>query len=182
MPAMRDRPPRQPHQTGRCPWCNAEVPDIEGPVHPYMTSSAGCWATFGEVLEREYSDPAYARFHRLTVDAYAVQHPGSGSPQPPPAAVRSVCLHLISLCAVLEHQVSPAAATRMLSRSSRQREAFTWLEPPASTGRVTVRDVHDAASAQEHEQRVMSWAESAWQAWERHHPTVQNWVAALLRS
>ncbi|MFC1547249.1 hypothetical protein ACFL5M_01855 [Candidatus Neomarinimicrobiota bacterium] len=35
--------------------CGAMVPDIEGPLYEYMTSSPGCWAVFGEVLAREYS-------------------------------------------------------------------------------------------------------------------------------
>jgi hypothetical protein len=31
---------------------------------------------YGEMLAREYGDPAYFRVHQLTVDTYAVQHPG----------------------------------------------------------------------------------------------------------
>ncbi|MCP5049599.1 MAG: hypothetical protein GY940_20685 [bacterium] len=54
-----------------CFSCGAPVPEIEGPVHRYMDSSPGCWKIFGEVLAREYSNAAYARYHRLTVDAYA---------------------------------------------------------------------------------------------------------------
>ena len=163
-----------------CPLCGAEVPDIDGPVHPYMTSSAGCWAAFGQVLEREYANPAYARLHRLTVDAYAVQHPGADSSEPPPKAVRSVCLHLMSLCAVLEHQMAPAAATGLLSRASAYRDRFYWLESPPSTGLVTVQNVLDATSAQEHEKMVLSWANSAWRAWRQHHETVQHWLSDLL--
>lgn len=63
-----------------------------------MLCSPGWWAVFGEVLAREYEDPACMANHRLTVDAYAVQHPG----EPTPAAARSVLLHLVSLCAIRE--------------------------------------------------------------------------------
>ena len=64
-----------------CFSCGAQVPDVEGPTHRYMLSSPGCWAVFGEVLAREYSNALYMKNHRLTVDAYAVQHPGKPSRQ-----------------------------------------------------------------------------------------------------
>jgi hypothetical protein len=69
------------------------VPDVEGPVHRYLESSPGCWRLYGEVLAREYSDLAFWAAHRLTVDSYAVQHPGRSSPQ----TIQSVCVHLLSL-------------------------------------------------------------------------------------
>jgi len=55
----------------------------DGPAHAYMLSSPGCWAAYGELLAREYSDSAYRRLHRLSVDAYALQHPGIDTPQSP---------------------------------------------------------------------------------------------------
>ncbi|MEM1092304.1 MAG: DUF5946 family protein [Pseudomonadota bacterium] len=166
--------------TAPCPWCGALVPDIDGPIHRYMISSPGCWATFGTVLEREYANPTYARLHRLTVDAYAVQHPGESVTEPLPAAIRSVCLHLISLHAVLERRVEPAAATALLSKASQHRSWFRWLEPPASVGEVTVADVALATSAEAHEEAVTRWATSAWNAWQDHHATVATWVSKLL--
>src|SRR5262245_1929410 len=36
---------------------------------------AGCLKLFEEILAREFSDFHYGRAHRLTVDAYALQHP-----------------------------------------------------------------------------------------------------------
>ncbi len=77
-----------------CFSCGALAPDIDGPVHRYMDSSPGCWALFGEVLAREYSDYNYASHHRLTVDAYAVQHPG----KPSPPSIGSVAVHLHLRC------------------------------------------------------------------------------------
>ena len=64
-------------KTCGCLSCGGVFPDIDGPVHRYMKSSPGCWAVYGEVLAREYEDPYFFEVHRLTVDAYAVQHPGS---------------------------------------------------------------------------------------------------------
>ncbi len=70
--------------------CGARVPDIAGPVHRYMESLPGCWAAYGEIIAREYGDIAFATAHSLTVDSYAIQHPG----QPSPQSVQSVGLHL----------------------------------------------------------------------------------------
>lgn len=64
-----------------CPGCGAQLPDIEGPVHRYMTSSPACWRLFGELLAAEYSDPDLIVTHRLSVDTYAIQHPGGQSRQ-----------------------------------------------------------------------------------------------------
>ena len=33
-----------------CPGCRGRFPHIDGPTHPHMDSSAGCWAASGEVL------------------------------------------------------------------------------------------------------------------------------------
>ncbi len=64
-----------------CVGCGALVLDIEGPTHRYLGVLPGCWALYGEVLKREYSDHREWLVHRLTVDAYAVQHQGESSPQ-----------------------------------------------------------------------------------------------------
>src|SRR4051812_1460015 len=81
-----------------CPGCGGMFPEMEGPIHRYMESSPACWATYGEVLALEYSNPAYAENYRFGVDAYAVQHPGRPSPQ----SIQSVAVHLIRLCLLLE--------------------------------------------------------------------------------
>lgn len=154
-----------------CPGCGARLPDVGGPTHRYMLSSPGCWACYGEVLAREYQDPAWGRRHRLTVDAYAVQHPG----EPTPQSVQSVALHLVSLCAVLEHGVAPDAARRLLAVGSKA-GGFRWLPPPESRGSVTVADVRGAADPEDHAARVLVWAESAWGAWVDHHGTVEGWL------
>ena len=92
-----------------CVGCGALVPEIEGPTHRYLGASPGCWAVYGEVLEKEYGDYLrYAPVHRLTVDAYAAQHPGVPSPQ----SIQSVAVHLIRLHLVLERGLRPSGPTR----------------------------------------------------------------------
>ena len=138
-----------------------------------MESSPGCWAVYGEILAREYGNPAlFDRVHRLTVDTYAVQHPGRPSPQ----SIQSVALHLISLCLILEHGATPPAATTALQAASRHKGCYVWLPPPASLGTLTVADVWPAAAPDAHEEVVRRWAEDVWAAWWPHHATVRQWL------
>jgi hypothetical protein len=151
------------------------VPDIQGPVHEYITSSSGCWAIFGEVLAREYSDYRYGRNHRLTVDAYAVQHPG----QPSPKSIQSVIVHLAGLYLVLEREMPLAKSTTFMQQLTMHKSMFTWLEPPKDMGPATVHDIWKAEDADTHLVAVKQWAASAWLAWEVHHQQVRAWVEAV---
>ena len=139
-----------------------------------MLSSPGCWAAYGEVLRREYSDVGYMRNHRLTVDAYAVQHPG----KPTPPAIRSVRAHLCMLHVILELGWSHARAVGFLQTfadRNKQRE-LEWLEPPDDLGEMTVADVHGTSGLEAHLAVVERWARSAWEAWVEHHERVRAWV------
>lgn len=158
-----------------CPGCGASFLDVEGSTHRYMESSPGCWAAFGEVLAREYSDPAYFDVHRLTVDAYAVQHPGRPSPQ----SIKSVGIHLVRLCLLLEHGLDVHRVNKAMPAINRTKEQFVWLTPPPSLGAVTVTDVREAKTAEEHKQAVWSWAQAAWSAWSPHYATVRSWLTVL---
>lgn len=162
--------------TVECLGCGGMFPDVDGPVHRYMASSPGCWAAYGEVLAREYSDPRLLEVHRLSVDAYAVQHPGSPSDQ----SIRSVGVHLVRLCLFLEHGLSPEDANRAMLEAGRRKHEFVWLEPPASLGKTTVADVVATSPVGRHRSVVQEWARDAWAAWSPHHETVRSWLPARI--
>lgn len=155
-----------------CFACGGEFPDSDGPTHRYMESSPGCWATYGEVLAREYSDAECWSVHPVTVDSYAIQHPGRPSPQ----SINSVGLHLMRMCATLERGLPADAAPRMMQLIAKERRPLHWLEPPGDLGSITVRDVHAASSSREHCDVVMAWGESLWLAWSPHHAQVRAWL------
>lgn len=158
----------------RCEGCGALVPRGEGATHAYIGASAGCWAVYGEILEREYADyERYFDIHRLTVDAYAAQHPG----KPSRRSAQSVAVHLIRLYLMLERGLPPERANAAMQSIS-AREDFFWLEPPHSLGEVTVLDVRRTGSPGEHIECVRRWAESVWGAWSAHHDTVRRWAEA----
>ena len=140
-----------------------------------MESSPACWAEYGKVLAREYSDPELmAACHRLTTDTYAVQHPGKPSPQ----SIQSVAIHLIALHAVLDLEM-PHEKVRALIGRAADKMKFQWLDPPTGLGKVTVADVRRARSNAGHIEAVNSWANAAWQAWAPHHAQVRAWTGLL---
>ncbi len=159
----------------RCIGCQAEFPETAGPHHEYMLSAPGCWAVYGEILAREYSDSRLMRLHRLTVDTYAVQHPGVNVP----AARRSVAVHLSRLYLLLERGWPMEQASDAMVAISALKDQRPWLEPPSMAGTLTVLDVAAAPSNEAHEKLVTDWAQSVWNAWKAHHPIVRSWCADL---
>lgn len=160
----------------QCFSCGAAVPDIEGEVHEYILAAPGCWQLYGEVLAKDYGEFGYPEVHQMTVDAYAVQHPG----KPERRAIQSVTVHLISLYYAIEKGLDASQSRQMIGQALRFKQAFTWLEPPKDMGKITVADVaRRANSLQEYEQAVRAWAASAWQAWSAHHPQIRAWAERI---
>ena len=90
------------------------MPDKVGPTHHYIGASAGCWEIYGEVLARKSSDYRYWPAHRMTVGAYATQHPGTSSPQ----TIKSVAVHLISLYSKLKIGLSNDNTRKEMQRAA----------------------------------------------------------------
>jgi CTP:molybdopterin cytidylyltransferase MocA len=157
-----------------CPGCGARFAPIGAQaVHPYLGASASCWAAFGELLAREFGDPAYyGGIHRHTVDAYAAQHPGEDGRR----QRQSVALHLIGLCHWLEGDLESVRLNAITGRLTESARDWPWLQPP-SFYEMTVLDVLTAADAEEHGLLVRRWAEAVWDAWRAHQPTVRRWAA-----
>lgn len=146
---------------------------MEGATHKYMLSSAGCWAVYGTLLARDYGEYGYPAVHRLSVDAYAVQHPG----QPMKQAIQSVAVHLIGLYCSLERGFSTAQVTKAIGRAAQFSDGLVWLDPPASMGKITVVDAANADGLKEYQYVAKAWAQSAWEAWSAHHDQIRKWAA-----
>jgi hypothetical protein len=151
-----------------CPDCKAALPTVDADRHPYLGGSAACWALYGRLLAKEYGDPAYMRAHRMTVDAYAAQHPGL----PEPRTIQSIHVHLVGLYLTLERRLDADFARKVIARVTLQKDRLHWLTPPGSLGGVTVADVMAAATADDHQAAVTRWACAVWEAWRSHHDEV----------
>lgn len=158
----------------RCSGCGGEFAPLTGPVHRYMLSSPACWAGFGAIMAAEYADQTLTPVHRLSVDAFAVQHPGNGSRQ----AIQSVGLHLARLYMQIEGGLDPAAANAFMLRAGKRKAELQYLGPPAKF-QLTVSDVAPFAGTLDHPLKVRAWAQSAWAAWAPQHQTVRRWAATV---
>ncbi len=149
-----------------CPSCCA----------PGVGGLDGCRALFDRVQEREFSDPEFFHMHRLTVDAYSLQHPEQFM-----KSSKSAAAHLAAMCWSMErgraaHLPPPLKAWVDGPRT------FTLVPPPpaGARGRITVASVVDAVDAAEYGQRVAEWAGSAWAAWSPHWGQARAWVQQAL--
>jgi hypothetical protein len=156
-----------------CIGCGARVPATDGPTHKYLGTSPGCWQIFGDVLAKEFGNPLYMKVHRLTVDAYALQHLGTPGAQ----TIQSMNVHLLGLCAALNHGIDydfiPKIMNNRLAAYKKGR-TFTWLTPPSSLGTITVIDVVQARNPDAHSEIVHAWATDVWQQWQPHHAFIEG--------
>ena len=157
-------------ETISCYGCGAQVDAAPGMPHKYLGTVWGCWEAFGQVLAREYSAGEPDVTHRLSVDAYALQHPGTLGRQ----TIQSMNVHLVSLHLILERGVSAQEALLGIRRTLKAAPYFVWLDPPVPNGTMTVLDVAPAAEMDEHRWLVGQWARDVWQAWSPHHDHVRE--------
>ncbi len=147
-----------------CPDCGAAV-----------GGQSECQELFERVGMRAYADAAYARTHRLVVDAYALQHPDRYC-----RSGKSLAAHLTGACVFIENPDEPEL-NRVVQRWLSRNPSLTRLTPPEERGRVTVADVAVARDPEEHDLRVRAWAMSAWQAWSAHHALAREWIERARR-
>ncbi len=156
----------------KCFSCGALVPDIDGPVHEYMASAPGCWKIYGDILAKEYATENYDPIvHRITVDTYAVQHPGI----PERRAINSVNLHLLRLFLIFEKDLETSKANSVMKQISDDEElhkTFKWLDPPSFENTLTVSDVIQANNREMHTKIVKEWGASVWNVWKEKHGAV----------
>ena len=160
----------------QCPGCGASFEEIDGPVHGYMDGTPACFAFFNQVLACEYSDPALLSTHRLSVDTYAVQHPGRARTT---QQIQSVGLHLARLGLQLDRPIPPKETNDVMLGLGRHKHSLEYIDPP-SRFQMTVADVVGYAGSSEHSNKVREWARSTWEDWSDHHNYIMNWATERL--
>lgn len=159
-----------------CPGCGAVLPRIDGPVHSYMNGSPACFQQFTTILAFEYSNPSLLPIHRLTVDTYAVQHPGrEGTRQ----QIQSVGLHLARLGRQLDGPIAPKETNDVMLGLGPHKHTLELLEAPKRFS-MTVADVAEHAGTPLHPVKVRAWALATWNDWSAHHEYIWRWSAKWL--
>lgn len=177
---MTDDRPAAPAAT-TCPGCGLVAIDPGGPAPEEHLASAACFAAYGQVLARSYTDPAYWRVHQMVVDAYAAQHArGTARRQVQTVALCLMTLCLMTLCLFVEDDVEITEGPALHKAMVAHRPDFTWLAPPPRPGLLTVADVLTAESPVEHCRLVREWGGQVWQAWAPHHATIRAWNTQAL--
>ena len=144
-----------------CKDCGAVVSD----------GKAGCLKIFEEILAREFSDYRYGRIHRLTVDAYSLQHPASYM-----RSGKSFAAHLTGMCSALEYEDSLDINRTMQKWLSRNPKIDKPPQLSEHRGDLTIMYIHSAANAEEHIKRVREWAQSVWGAWSVYHDLARQLI------
>ena len=159
-----------------CLWCKGEFPLIKGPTHKYMESIPGCWHTFGQVIAKEYENySVLSTIHGLTVDAYAVQHPG----QPSKQSTQSVYAHLLRMYYIFEKGFNGQLARGKLIQFVESEPHLTWFDPPDVATGLTIADVFKTESSEEHKKCVKDWAKSLWEVWmEKYKSDIYRFVSS----
>jgi hypothetical protein len=140
-----------------------------------MLSSPACWNAFNTVIAREYSNSELMEIHRLSVDAWAVQHPGDGSRR----AVQSVGLHLARLMVQIEEGLTGEEANAAMLKFASRKAELPELQPRGSYA-VTVAQVVNAVAPDDHRSAVRHWAEATWNDWADQHDFIRRWVHQAL--
>ena len=159
-----------------CPGCGLRADEAAGPTPEEHLASAACWALYGKVLARSYTDPDYHAVHQMVVDAYAAQHAGGLSRR----EVQSVALCLMTLCLFVEDGVDPAQGPALHKRMVAHRPDFAWLAPPNQPDSMTGANVLSADDKDDYCLLVRKWGCQVWQAWAPHHATIKAWNTQAL--
>ena len=158
-----------------CPHCNSEsAAGVEAGLNGKAWTGS-CRADYQALLKRERADLRYMRAHALSVDAYAVQHPGEQSD----ASASRVGMHLVSLYAQLMLDASHRDL-KQIRRQAAETIEFRWLPPPGMPAQFGVQYALKADSPEMHGARVHAWALSVWRAWYPHSDQIMSWTRRIL--
>lgn len=158
----------------QCPACDV-IGEHNGPIHAYMSPSAGCWARYGEILAREFSNAANFASHRRLVDAYCGHHSIGRDRR----ARQSLHIHMAGLMLHFEDHLPDRKIRDFLSTAAKGAPDFPWLEPPAASSAVSYDTVYAAQDAAEHVAAVQVYAKAVFEAWAPHHASFRSLIETV---
>jgi hypothetical protein len=135
-------------------------------------SAEVCHNLFEAILEKEFSDFRYARVHRLTVDAYSLQHPDRYM-----ISAKSFAAHLTGMCCAMEHDGDRDLLHALQQWLSGKSENLEKPPIPARFGNLTIAHPAAASDGDDHARRVQEWAAGVWKAWDIYHELARIWIA-----
>ncbi len=135
----------------------------------------GCQRLFESIGLREYEDMRFARYHRIVVDVYAMQHPDRYG-----RSSKSFAAHLTGLCAWLENEAGAQAVNASVQRWLSGPSPIVKPTLPPSYGAITIRELVDLEDPVRYGEALRRWARSTWDAYAPLHVTAGEWIATSL--
>ena len=132
----------------------------------------GCQRLFEAIGLREYEDMRFARYHRIVVDVYALQHPDRYG-----RSAKSFAAHLTGLGAWLEDEASAQTVNAAVQRWLSGPSPIAKPQLPPSYGAVTVRELADADDPVRYGEALRRWVRTTWDAYASLHSTAREWIA-----
>jgi len=137
----------------------------------------GCQRLFESVGLREYEDIRIARYHRIVVDVYAMQHPDRYG-----RSAKSFAAHLTGLCAWIDDEAGAQAVNAVVQRWLSGPSPIEKPSLPAGYGAVTIRELVETDDPVRYGEVVRRWARTTWDAYASLHDTAREWTATARRS
>ena len=136
----------------------------------------GCQRLFESIGLREYEDMRFARYHRIVVDVYAMQHPDRYG-----RSAKSFAAHLTGLCAWLDSEAGAPSVNASVQRWLSGPSPVEKPPLPPSYGELTIRELVAAEDPVRYGDVLRRWARATWDAYRPLHDTAHAWIAASLK-
>ena len=148
-----------------CPSCGVAV----------AGGTDGCQRLFESIGLREYEDMRFARYHRIVVDVYAMQHPDRYG-----RSAKSFAAHLTGLCTWLENEAGAQSVNASVQRWLSGPSPVARPPLPPSYGALTIRELVEAEDLVRYGEVLSRWARATWDAYASLHATAHAWIATSL--
>ena len=135
-----------------------------------LASKDKCKEIFEAILLKEFSDFRYAKVHRLTVDAYSLQHPDEYM-----ISAKSFAAHLTGMSCAMEYGNDPKLL-RLLQKWLNGKKQLIKPKKLEYFGRLTISHVDKAEHGAEHVESVWEWAHDVWDTYHVYHDLAKNWI------
>ena len=137
--------------------------------------SEGCQRLLESIGLREFEDMRFARYHRVVVDVYAMQHPDRYG-----RSAKSFAAHLTGLCAWLEDESRALSVNASVQRWLSGPSPVERPELPANYGALTIGEVIDEDDPVLFGEALHRWARSTWDGYAPLHHIARVWIATAL--
>lgn len=137
----------------------------------------GCQRLFEAIGLREHEDMRFARYHRIVVDVYAMQHPEAYG-----RSAKSFAAHLTGLCAWIDNEAEAQSVNAAVQRWLSGPSPIARSELPPSYGGLTIGAIVEADEPVAYGVAVRAWARSTWGAYAALHATAREWIATAQAS